>query len=658
MCSTLEVADRRVTTFYGLKEIAKEQQFTEIRASNNELSSFEHFGTNPSLVKLDVEHNQISSFAGMTRQKSLEDLRIAGNPVSLHPQCRVMALLTIGFSLRVVDGVPIESSERELARRLGPSAALAVSYGWLLDDLRPKTNEEYDAVIVELRKAKKQRTVDSARVCSIPMVLAEHKVGQSDFYEHDPRQSKAMADTIELQNKALLHFSKRVTQLEFQVAELQATLQREREQKRRLLHAESQSSVESKLHRRCETIIGLSGKEISTAVEAVVLPSVVIQTNVPLGPLMPSTSVRCVVQISQTMFTVLHFFTRSRILETRMSDVVRASFNPSSKTAVLQLRGGCIVEVQCDAELSVAVLHKLLYIAIGEPAVPSLLSDLSEEVRQQSTVQFAAVSNQTMTSRQEAATISEEHTHNNPKAKADDAEAVEASSALRSSGRHAGVPSARADHNSTTPKVVPTATASPLSSTPPPQQQPLQSSSSPTESTSSSPSPPPPSRSVPASQSIGAAAAPTAPPATLPPPTLEPTAKAVAVHSEQKVSSPPPPMLPVVQKDAPSESPTLVAHSLQDRTATKDRTASASDDSSDDDVAAMLPAARKAAPLARATVKSAPPPIPKRANSSERTVSSDERQASPPPPPPKRTLWRGKEIQDLLIASSDSDSDG
>eukprot|EP00760_Papus_ankaliazontas_P039393 PhM_4_TR9552/c3_g1_i1/m.15456 len=120
----------------------------------NALSTFEGLGTQPMLRELHAQNNQITSFSGMTKQRSLQCLNLAGNPIALRPHYRTMALLTIGTSLCVIDGEEVRQSEKESAIRLGRHAAIAVSYGWILDG-QEHTVEEYTAITDKLRRARR-----------------------------------------------------------------------------------------------------------------------------------------------------------------------------------------------------------------------------------------------------------------------------------------------------------------------------------------------------------------------------------------------------------------------------------------------------------------------------------------------------------------------
>ncbi|SYZ70559.1 hypothetical_protein [Leishmania braziliensis MHOM/BR/75/M2904] len=168
----LDLVDQGVESLEGLAE-RKDENFLVINLQRNRLTSFEFFGTHKYVTEVHFQHNRIQSFRGLTKQVSLKSLHLQGCPVSCHPYYRLMALLTIGFGLEDVDGLPITSHERHVANGLGKRAALAVSYGWLLD-LHPRTDAEYDVIINEFRRLRKDeyRRTQNADLLSVKDVLA------------------------------------------------------------------------------------------------------------------------------------------------------------------------------------------------------------------------------------------------------------------------------------------------------------------------------------------------------------------------------------------------------------------------------------------------------------------------------------------------------
>lgn len=167
----LDLANQKIDSLEGLDTIGG-LNFVVIDLKDNYLRNFQSFGTHASLVELDVRRNRIDSLFGLTRQQSLEIIRIDGNPIADHPLYRIMVLQTIGYTLRIIDSKAVTSTEVSLAKRLGGQAALAVSCGWILD-LVPRSQHEYRRIIEERRK---QRHSEISESSTNPLISALHKV--------------------------------------------------------------------------------------------------------------------------------------------------------------------------------------------------------------------------------------------------------------------------------------------------------------------------------------------------------------------------------------------------------------------------------------------------------------------------------------------------
>ncbi|CAG9584258.1 conserved hypothetical protein [Leishmania major strain Friedlin] len=209
----LDLVNQGVESLEGLAE-RKGENFLVINLQRNRLTNFEFFGTHPYLIEVHLQHNRIESFRGLTRQASLRSLHLQGCPVACHPYYRLMALLTIGFGLEDVDGLPITSQERHFAKALGKRAALAVSYGWLLD-LHPRTSAEYDAIIDEFRRLRRDeyKRTQGSRLTSVKAVLANLNRTQS-------QRGNNTAAELQLteREKTITRLTRRVVQLECQLA--------------------------------------------------------------------------------------------------------------------------------------------------------------------------------------------------------------------------------------------------------------------------------------------------------------------------------------------------------------------------------------------------------------------------------------------------------
>ncbi|KPI89394.1 hypothetical protein ABL78_1520 [Leptomonas seymouri] len=208
----LDLVEQGIESFEGLDERSP-ARFLCINLQRNKLESFEHFGTHPYLSELFLQHNQLQSFRGLTKQASLRLLCLRGCPIAAHPYYRLMALLTVGLGIEAIDGLPITSQERHIAKSLGKRAALAVSYGWLLD-LRRRTVDEYDAIISNFKKLRKdeRRQMRGLRHISINSVLASlSKIQQSRG------DDATVVQQLEERQRTITRLARRVAQLEGQL---------------------------------------------------------------------------------------------------------------------------------------------------------------------------------------------------------------------------------------------------------------------------------------------------------------------------------------------------------------------------------------------------------------------------------------------------------
>ena len=125
-----------------------------LNIQRNQLTSFYGLPTMPALKFLHAEDNQITSFLGMSHQPMLEMLSLEGNPISQRPHFRLMALLSCGERLSIINHTVVTSEEREAVIRLGGSAGIAakcVSYGWLDVTPEPLTRQGYDQLLARLK---------------------------------------------------------------------------------------------------------------------------------------------------------------------------------------------------------------------------------------------------------------------------------------------------------------------------------------------------------------------------------------------------------------------------------------------------------------------------------------------------------------------------
>ncbi|EPY18328.1 hypothetical protein STCU_10054 [Strigomonas culicis] len=135
-----------------------------------------------------------------------------GNPLSSHPFYRIMALMVIGYSVKVIDGVGVTEEEYEMARRATPEAAVAVSYGWLYD-LRRYSAEELHRIISECKLAQKERKRKHQPKVSIVNALEGLLLPQTP----DLLLGKANTGERIRKSDVIQRLTKRITELEKEV---------------------------------------------------------------------------------------------------------------------------------------------------------------------------------------------------------------------------------------------------------------------------------------------------------------------------------------------------------------------------------------------------------------------------------------------------------
>lgn len=348
--SVLLIHRKKINTFFGLRDLCR-YNLTVIDLEDNDLEDFRHFGTHSELQELRLEGNQIASFWGLTKQKSLSVLRLKGNPICANANYRLMALLTAGFSLKLIDGAKVTSQEREMARRLGPNAALAVSYGWLLD-LTPRTADEYDDIISQLRAARKNASPAHTTCISILTVLDELSM-QTAESTAGAAATSAETDSVAgeaktVYERALTHLSQRTAELQRQLAETQSALVRE--QMKHTLDPEW-SSLPAWYNPRQSTCSGISVAELQHIERVTFARGIRATTN--LQPAVrvsrPSSGSAsaincdvspCAVVVDETHLALEQFFSRDRVVECRLDDIAEVDVDTVRQQMYLRTRQG------------------------------------------------------------------------------------------------------------------------------------------------------------------------------------------------------------------------------------------------------------------------------------------------------------------------------
>jgi hypothetical protein len=370
MTDVLRLPGKGINSFVGLREVTRGAAI-DIDLSDNALWSFESFGTHEQLRVLDVSRNDIESFLGLTKQRKLERLLLAGNPITRNPHYRIMALLTVGFSLKVIDDQPVELVELERARQLGPNAALAVSCGWKLD-LLPRDDAEFHAIITSLRSERrtlltkhnlsKQITVLDAAHLSEAQVPSGHSADSAPAVH-----PAAEAEERSVQKKALAHLSRRVANLEAKLHAAEAELSGYRRSR-----SSADAPAPLRIFDNARAVDGLTPAE-ACGLRDVSVDLRSVSSNQPLG--------RCAMHIGPAILrlgredlSVLTLLNHQRVFEQRWSNVHSISLVATSSIAVDFLDGAALrIEMESNRFFG---CWKLLHYQAGKqpPVVPGLVS--------------------------------------------------------------------------------------------------------------------------------------------------------------------------------------------------------------------------------------------------------------------------------------------
>ncbi|KAG5489128.1 hypothetical protein JIQ42_00751 [Leishmania sp. Namibia] len=350
----LDLVDQGVESLEGLAE-RKDENFVVINLQRNRLTSFEFFGTHPYLTEVRLQHNRIQSFRGLTKQVSLKSLHLQGCPVACHPYYRLMALLTIGFGLEDVDGLPIASHERHVASALGKRAALAVSYGWLLD-LHPRTNAEYDAIIDELRRLRREehKPTQSGRLLSVKAVLANL----------DRMQRRRGYDaSAELQ---LAERQQTITRLVGRVAQLERMLTASPPAHVLPLLPPSESTVRVDGNNRASSSSGLlSAAEVALMDKMIFSRGIQLHHNLGTGQ---GSFVRVCLQIDHVALTAESYLSRERLVQLSLCSLRVHHVRPLTLVAEDQMGG--TVEIRFDSLPLLHTVYKALFFFSARPVPP------------------------------------------------------------------------------------------------------------------------------------------------------------------------------------------------------------------------------------------------------------------------------------------------
>ncbi|KAF0977716.1 hypothetical protein FDP41_003038 [Naegleria fowleri] len=147
---TISLPNYRLTSLKGL---GVRNDLKILYIQNNYLTSFKYLETQPNLEVLYVANNCISSLYGFAEQPKLKLISLEGNPITKHPNYRLMVLIAGGLQLKKIDGELVQYKEREFVKQYVASnekCVEAIRAGWLLDTA-PRTSEEFEQIIADLR---------------------------------------------------------------------------------------------------------------------------------------------------------------------------------------------------------------------------------------------------------------------------------------------------------------------------------------------------------------------------------------------------------------------------------------------------------------------------------------------------------------------------
>ncbi|KAL9657439.1 hypothetical protein ABK040_016708 [Willaertia magna] len=148
---TISIPNYKLTSLEGL---GVRRDLKVFYLQNNYLTSFKHLESQPCLEVLYAANNCISSLLGLEYQPKLQLINLEGNPITKHPHYRLMCLIAAGVHLKKIDGEAVQFKEREFVKQYlaaNEKCVEAIRLGWLMD-MKPRTTEEFDEIIEELKK--------------------------------------------------------------------------------------------------------------------------------------------------------------------------------------------------------------------------------------------------------------------------------------------------------------------------------------------------------------------------------------------------------------------------------------------------------------------------------------------------------------------------
>jgi hypothetical protein len=103
-----------------------------LNLENNEIVDFVGFAPSTSLEALKLANNPITSLRGMPHLPKLRVIDLSNSPFAKHQFHRVALLILFGKTLRIINGVRISLTERQLAASYPPGCDALLRGGWTI----------------------------------------------------------------------------------------------------------------------------------------------------------------------------------------------------------------------------------------------------------------------------------------------------------------------------------------------------------------------------------------------------------------------------------------------------------------------------------------------------------------------------------------------
>ncbi|EPY23368.1 hypothetical protein AGDE_12923 [Angomonas deanei] len=263
-----------------------------------------------------------------------------------------MALLTVGYSLAVIDGVAVSPEEYKIARSQSKHAAIAVSYGWHLR-LAPFTTEQYNEIIQEQKRVAKRIHRKGTR--SVVNALSELYGTTTPVIEDAPLKK----------SQVIQRLTKRVADLETQIQSNGNLAIMEKDDQVVVLDASEKGLTFNQL--KCMTSLFPDG--------------ITMRDNIRGAP--PQQENRVCLEVSIESMNVLDYMTRAKVLEMQIKELECQFVHPA--TLVLTDSLGASIELHFANIGTLCAFYKLFYTLQRKPVplTPFMEQHLSEEAAEE-----------------------------------------------------------------------------------------------------------------------------------------------------------------------------------------------------------------------------------------------------------------------------------